>query len=361
MRLSRKYAQNITQGPTRADLALAPVLPYPDGWSAVAFSGELKPGSVLTRRLHGEDVVLYRLRNGVVRAVQPYCPHLGAHLGLAELDGDDLVCPFHRFAYGPDGACVRTGYGTPPPKASLTGLPVREVNEAVFVWWHHDGRAPDWEIPEIHTIGHLPRRYGTWEMPGHAQEIMENSVDVGHFGTLHGWAKAELPTPVVFGEKTFHVSMRVREKFPLIGESPIDIEVDGYGIGFLHSDSHTPRLRTRMCTLIMGTMIEPNRMQYRQASRLVFDEPSSLPKPLAHQVSRTLSRLLIGPLIRFSEDFTAVDYPIWYSKKYRPHPRLAKGDGPIGPFRHWARQFYPHNQDERSLPGPQSSDLARFD
>lgn len=181
MGLSRKYARNITQGPTPADVALPPVLPYPDGWSAVAFSDELKPGAVLTRPLQGEDVVLYRLRDGRLRAVRPYCPHLGAHLGLGAVEGDDLVCVFHRFAFGPDGSCVRTGYGAPPPRAALAQLPVREVNDAVFVWRHHDGRAPDWEIPVFHGLDDQPLRSTTWELAGHAQEVMENAVDLGHF------------------------------------------------------------------------------------------------------------------------------------------------------------------------------------
>ncbi|CAD5991328.1 Phenylpropionate dioxygenase and related ring-hydroxylating dioxygenases, large terminal subunit [Streptomyces sp. KY70] len=149
MGTAREYGRAITEGPTPADAAGAPALPYPSGWAALAFSDELRPGSVLTRPLAGSDVVLYRLGSGSLRAVRPYCPHLGAHLGLAKVDGDDLVCPFHAFAFGPDGACVRTGYGTPPPRSTLTRLPVHEANGAVFVWRHYDGREPDWEIPPL--------------------------------------------------------------------------------------------------------------------------------------------------------------------------------------------------------------------
>ncbi|NEE61010.1 (2Fe-2S)-binding protein, partial [Streptomyces sp. SID8455] len=94
-------------------------------------------------------------------------------------EGDDLVCPFHSFAFGPDGTCVRTGYGTPPPRSSLTRLPVHEVNGAVFVWRHHDGREPDWVVPRWHEIGSRPARTAAWEMAGNVQEVIENSVDLG--------------------------------------------------------------------------------------------------------------------------------------------------------------------------------------
>ncbi|MFJ2861526.1 Rieske 2Fe-2S domain-containing protein [Kitasatospora sp. NPDC087314] len=353
MRAFGQQVHSVSSRPTAGDLALPPGLPYPDGWSALAFSAELKPGTVLTRQLAGEDVVLYRLRNGRIRATRPYCPHLGAHLGLAEVDGNDLVCPFHRFAFDPDGRCVRTGYGTTPPKAALAQLPVREVNDAVFVWRHHDGRQPDWEIPAWHVLGDRPPRHAAWEMPGHAQDVMENAVDLGHFLTLHGWARGELAAPVAFDGVTFHVSMRVQEEFPLLGRRQVEIEVDGYGLSCLHSDVRTPALGLEMCSLVMATMVAPGRMQFRQASRFSFAPPAALPPALGRAVSRSLSRLLSGPMFKWSCEFTAADFPIWSTKKYLSPPRLAPGDGPIGALRHWARQFYPQDHDHQErLPAP---------
>jgi phenylpropionate dioxygenase-like ring-hydroxylating dioxygenase large terminal subunit len=35
------------------------------------------------------------------------------------------------------------------------------------------------------------------------------------------------------------------------------------------------------------------------------------------------------------------DNPVWNYLRHEPQPRLAKGDGPIGPFRRWASKFYP--------------------
>ncbi|MFE6056351.1 Rieske 2Fe-2S domain-containing protein [Kitasatospora sp. NPDC056446] len=343
MHVSHKHVHPVSDRPTAADLALPPALPYPDGWSALAFSAELRPGTVLTRQLAGEDVVLYRLRNGRLRAIRPHCPHLGAHLGLAKVEGDDLVCPFHLFAYDADGSCVRTGYGTPPPKASLAQLPVREVNEAVFVWRHHDGREPDWEIPSWHRLGdgRQPLRHASFEMPGYAQDVMENSFDLGHFVTLHGWPQGELAAPVSFDGTGFHISMRVQETFPLLGLRQVDVEVDGYGLAALHTDVRTPSLGLEICSLVMATQVAPGRMQLRQASRFLMREPAGLPPAVARTVSRAVTALLARPMFKRNIEFTAADFPIWSTKKYLSPPRLAQGDGPIGAMRHWARQFYP--------------------
>jgi 3-ketosteroid 9alpha-monooxygenase subunit A len=343
MRVSHQHVHPVSDRPTAADLALPPGLPYPDGWAALAFSSELKPGTVITRQLAGEDVVLYRPRNRRVRAVRPYCPHLGAHLGLATVEGNDLVCPFHRFAYDTEGRCVRTGYGTPPPRASLSPLPVREVNDTVFVWHHHDGREPDWEIPAWHVLGGQPLHHASLEMPGHAQDVMENSFDLGHFLTLHGWPQGELAAPVEFDGVRFHISMRVRETFPLFGTRKVEVEVDGYGLTALHSDVRVPSLGLQTCSMVMATQVAPARMQLRQASRFLLAEPAGLPPALARAVSRSASRLLAGPMFRGTLEFTSDDFPIWSTKKYLSPPRLVADDGPIGAMRHWARQFYPPN------------------
>ena len=121
----KPYRPSRPSGPAPADTLRSHALPYPNGWFCVAFADELKPGAIITRPIMGEEVVVYRTRRGTVRAVRPYCPHLGAHLGAeagGTIEGEDIVCPFHRFAFDPTGACVRTGYGTPPPISSVWWL-----------------------------------------------------------------------------------------------------------------------------------------------------------------------------------------------------------------------------------------------
>ncbi|MBD0734543.1 Rieske 2Fe-2S domain-containing protein [Streptomyces sp. CBMA29] len=343
MTFSLKQAQRFTEGPTRA-AGRPPAMPYPDGWFAVAHSAELTPGTVLTRPLQGEDVVLYRLRDGAVRAVRPYCPHLGTHLGLSDVEGDDLVCPFHRFAFGPDGTCVRTPYGAPPSSAALTRLPVHEADDAVYVWRHHDDAPPQWELPALHTLGHVPPRTTTWEISGHAQDALENAVDLGHFSALHGWRDFELTEPVSFEDRGFRVSLRVRERFPLLGDTALEVTLEGSGISRLHVCTAIPRIGLRTCSMILPTMIAPNRFQLRQSCRIAFSAPRALPAPLARLLTRTAPRLLSGTALRASRTFVSEDFPIWDTKQYQSPPRLAQGDGPIGPFRHWSRQFYPPTQ-----------------
>jgi hypothetical protein len=49
------------------------------------------------------------------------------------------------------------------------------------------------------------------------------------------------------------------------------------------------------------------------------------------------------------QDITNQDFRIWENKKYRPNPILCDGDGPIGEFRRWARQFYSKTAETQSV------------
>ncbi|WKK24005.1 Rieske 2Fe-2S domain-containing protein [Streptomyces olivoreticuli] len=76
----------------------------------MGFAGDFKPGTVTTSAFMDGEIVIYRTRRGTLRVTRPYCPHLGAHLGAGgRIEGELLVCPFHHFAYAPDGTCQRTG------------------------------------------------------------------------------------------------------------------------------------------------------------------------------------------------------------------------------------------------------------
>ncbi|MFF7026060.1 Rieske 2Fe-2S domain-containing protein [Streptomyces klenkii] len=153
-----------------------PTPPYPRGWFCIGFSREWKAGSVGTRRFMGGDAVVYRTRRGVLRVIRPYCPHLGAHLGAGgTVDGEYLVCPFHRFAFAPDGTCARTPYGT-PPKASLTLLPSREAYGIVWAWHSPDGAPPSRELPALPGPLVSPRAFRVTEEAGRPQDVTERAV-----------------------------------------------------------------------------------------------------------------------------------------------------------------------------------------
>jgi nitrite reductase/ring-hydroxylating ferredoxin subunit len=55
----------------------------------------------------GEQVAVFRLRDGSLRAMQASCPHAGGPLADGQIDAVKVVCPLHNhvFAFA-DGSCA---------------------------------------------------------------------------------------------------------------------------------------------------------------------------------------------------------------------------------------------------------------
>lgn len=339
-----KWVRNWREIPSTAPSGIQPpeaFLPYPQGWFCIGFSYEWQPGAVHTRSFAGKEVVVYRTHRGAMRAISPYCPHLGAHLGVGgRVFGEDLVCPFHQFAFGTDGSCVRTPYG-PPPRANLDQLPLRESNGIVFLWHSPHGGPPTWEVPEVSTEGFSPLVCRTTALIGHPQEVCENSVDYGHFVQLHGFSAMEATSPPVTDGPFFNTEGFARSTVPGLGNIDIDNTMKLWGLGCVKVTGRLPEYGVVIHTWGMPTPVAPWKIHFRIATSCSVEAPKYLPEPLRSATSRNLAKIVCRKISSEVIKVTIDDLAIWQHKKYLTHPRLIKGDGPIGPFRQWARQFYP--------------------
>lgn len=106
---------------------------WPQCWYVVARSRDLHPGQVLGGQLDGHAWVLYRTGAGCLKAADAFCPHMGAHLGAATVQGDDLLCALHARPVSPvaSPACPAAGrQGCLPTRA----WPVHE--HSGLIWLH---------------------------------------------------------------------------------------------------------------------------------------------------------------------------------------------------------------------------------
>lgn len=88
---------------------------YPNGWICVGESLSLKPGQVQSSIICGNEIALFRKKNGEISCLDAFCPHLGAHLGEGGIvetrEGENcLKCPFHGWSFSPNGLCVHVPY-----------------------------------------------------------------------------------------------------------------------------------------------------------------------------------------------------------------------------------------------------------
>ena len=57
----------------------------------------------------GEQVAIFRLRSGALRAVSAVCPHKGGPIADGQIDGRMVLCPLHLNAFDLITGCSTTG------------------------------------------------------------------------------------------------------------------------------------------------------------------------------------------------------------------------------------------------------------
>ncbi len=305
------------------------VLPIPNGWFAVEWSKELIDGQVKSIHYFGEDLVIFRGRSGEAHVLDPYCPHLGAHLGEGgRVIGEGIRCPFHGWTFdGNSGNCTQIPYcDRIPPKAAVRSWPVCEKNGMIFVWHHVDGAPPSWDFPTLPEIGHAdwsaPRTFEL-EVPVHVQDMHENNNDPVHFQFVHGNLEP-LPSEISYEAdgRAYRISSKQIRDTPY-GRFETTLIRDSWGIGLS----------------AVSTEGIPN------AGLLMFSSTT----PIAHD--RTFSRWLLTATNNMvdlaGEDFmngltsgVMQDLRIWSNKVHRARPVLCEADTYLAEFRQWVKQFY---------------------
>jgi len=327
-------------------------LPLPIGWFAVAFAHELPSGGVLTRRALGRELVVFRTRSGAASVVDAYCPHLGAHLGQGgTVDGELLRCPFHGFSFDAAGHCVSTPYGGKVPAIRTESFAVREIDGIIY--FHHDpsGAPPTWEIPTCGAAGWSPPLGRSWVFRSHPQEILENSVDFGHFATVHAYRAVTVTKPLTISGHyltTGYSAIRAGGFFGKLDPSQslrFANEIHTYGLGYSRVDIVVERLGLEIRQFVLPTPLDETTVELRAATSVkLFPAPVGAGRFFQWLPRARLARLLAQRISSLMDVELRPDFAIWENKRYLDNPGLAQGDGPIGRYRRWARQFYTDSQ-----------------
>ena len=170
-----------------------PFTPYPNSWYRIAYSDELPIGGILRVSYLGEELVVYRGVNSEPHILDAYCPHLGADLSAGgKVVNNTIACPFHDWRFDGAGHCVEIPYCDEiPHKAKIHSWPVCEKAGAIYVYYHAENKAPDFQLPEGPFCEDIPWNTPiklSWKIRMHIQEVAENAVDISHFPKVHAYA-----------------------------------------------------------------------------------------------------------------------------------------------------------------------------
>jgi phenylpropionate dioxygenase-like ring-hydroxylating dioxygenase large terminal subunit len=89
-------------------------------------------GQVRAVEIGGEDFVVWRGNDGQLRSAPRWCPHLDHDLADGYVEGVELVCAGHAWAFdGAGNAYKRNEFGRIDPKGRVPVLSLRESDAMI--------------------------------------------------------------------------------------------------------------------------------------------------------------------------------------------------------------------------------------
>ncbi|WP_221794218.1 aromatic ring-hydroxylating dioxygenase subunit alpha [Oceanobacter mangrovi] len=162
---------------------------YPlDMWYVAAHSKELADTPV-GRTLLNEPVVLFRLGNGEVAAVEDRCCHRHLPLSAGTVEATGIRCGYHGLLFDENGQCTEIpGQEKIPRKAKVGAYHVRERNQLVWIWFGTERDSePTCEPPEykVHDDPSFVFDGDVYHYNAPYQLIHDNLLDLSHLGYVH--------------------------------------------------------------------------------------------------------------------------------------------------------------------------------
>ena len=158
-------------------------------WQPIAAAVELEKNWTKRVRLFGEDLVLFRDRQGRRGLIAEQCPHRRASFAHGIPTPDGIRCPYHGWEFNAQGKCI--SQPNEPEncafrdKVATDAYPVEELGGLVFAYLGPEPRPLLPRFDGFVAEGAI-RMMGRALLPINWLQIMENSMDPIHTEWLHG-------------------------------------------------------------------------------------------------------------------------------------------------------------------------------
>ena len=92
----------------------------------------LTPGAIVAVEVDGRECVVWRGRSGRLGSAPRFCPHLDHDLVDGFVEGDELVCAGHGWAFdGAGNTYKRNEFGRVDPKGEVPALVITEDADGI--------------------------------------------------------------------------------------------------------------------------------------------------------------------------------------------------------------------------------------
>jgi vanillate O-demethylase monooxygenase subunit len=141
----------------------------------------------LGRRVCGEPMVFYRGEEGVVAALEDFCPHRGAPLSLGRVIEGRLVCGYHGLEMGCKGQTIAMPGQRVAKFPVIRSFPVVERHGFVWVWPGNAAQADAATIPACPWADNPDWAYGggMFHIQCDYRLMVDNLMDLTHETYVH--------------------------------------------------------------------------------------------------------------------------------------------------------------------------------
>src|SRR3954447_13064434 len=154
-------------------------------WHPVYLARELPAGRAKPVRILGEDLTLYRGEDGTPHLVAFRCAHRATQLSTGWVEGDNIRCFYHGWAYDGNGQCVEQP-AEPEPfcnRIRIKSYPVRGYIGLIFAYMG-EGEPPEFpRYPEFEGEGVLEN--STYVRMCNYFNQLESNMDEAHVAFVH--------------------------------------------------------------------------------------------------------------------------------------------------------------------------------
>lgn len=158
-------------------------------WQPIGAAVDLENKWTRRVRLLGEDLVIFKDRQGRLGLIAEQCPHRRASFAHGIPTENGIRCPYHGWEYNAQGQCIHQPNELDKcafrDKVSTNAYPVEEMGGMLFAYMGPQPQPllPRWDgFVAEGTI----RIMGRTILPINWLQIMENSLDPVHTEWLHG-------------------------------------------------------------------------------------------------------------------------------------------------------------------------------
>ena len=158
-----------------------------DYWYIAAESHEIKNKPVAVTAM-GERMVLFRVENGTIAALEDRCSHRNMALSDGKVSGACVTCPYHGWQFDAAGRCVQIpslGSAKRLPNHGVRAYPVSEHDG--YVWVYPGESIPEsgpFRFPNYATEGWTSFRMRT-RFRASVEACLENFLDCPHTVYVH--------------------------------------------------------------------------------------------------------------------------------------------------------------------------------